>query len=77
MAPRGGAEPHGPGAGLGEAGRTGLSGEGERMEGARTFLGPGWLVAQVQIVSVAVRKGLKGSPELGRWGLLLAFLQGR
>lgn len=57
-------------------GKTGLSGEDERMEGATTFLGHGWLVAQVQIVGVALWKGLKGSAELSRWGLALAFLQG-
>lgn len=74
----GGGEPHGPGGGLSGAGGTGLSGEGERMEGGggENFSGSmggrsgaDWTISE--------RKGLKRSVGLGRWGLLLAFLQGR
>lgn len=73
-----GGEPHGPGGGLSGAGGTGLSGEGERIEGGggENFSGSmggrsgaDWTISE--------RKGLKRSVGLGRWGLLLAFLQGR
>lgn len=68
MAPRGGQSRTAPGEGLGEAGRTGLSGAGERMEGgrgARTFLGPGWLSRSGADCERLGVEGVKG--ERGAW----------